>query len=235
MHERIRGSVIKGLILAGGNGTRLAPLTNLTNKHLLPVYKFPMIIYPLDTLISMGCDDILIVTGGEHIGDFASYLGDGSRYGVRFTYRVQPEAGGIAQALGCAEGFIKDTELFPVILGDNYFEVSPGTFDRPTIYIKEVEDAHRFGVYDFNNNTIIEKPSSKVGYAVTGLYIYNYKVFNQIRRLEKSERGELEITDINNWYLENEGINILKIDSYWRDMGTHDTLLEVANHVQQNT
>ena len=202
----------------------------------MPVYNKPMIEYPLNTLIDMGCDDILIVTGGEHIGDFASYLGDGSRYGVRFTYRVQPEAGGVAQALGCAKGFIKDNECFPVILGDNYFGSNPVMIpNKPTLFIKEVTDANRFGVYDYGKDKIVEKPADiKEGFAVTGLYIYDFKVFSQLRHLQPSDRGELEITDINNWYLRYGDAIIGDItDTYWRDMGTHDTLLEVANYVKQ--
>jgi hypothetical protein len=135
-----------GIILAGGKGTRLRPMTYITNKHLLPVYNKPMIDYPIQTLKDMGCDDILIISGGDHIGDFAEYLGNGSRYGLRFTYRVQPEAGGIAQALGMAEGFIDSHECFPVILGDNYFDKTPPMPNHPTIFVKEVDNPNRFGV-----------------------------------------------------------------------------------------
>lgn len=223
---------MKGIILAGGRGTRLRPLTYLTNKHLLPVYNKPMIEYPLQTLVDMGCDDVMIITGGDCIGDFASYLSDGSRYGVKLTYRVQPEAGGIAQALGCAEGFIKDSECFPVILGDNYFKEVIG-FRTPAIYVKEVENPNRFGVLN-KLGTIDEKPENpETNLAVTGLYIYNFKVFEQIKHLQPSARGELEITDINNWYLEFENATAVRLNSYWSDMGTFDSLNEVANYVKQ--
>lgn len=190
-----------------------------------------MIEYPLSTLINLGCDDILVVTGGEHIGDIASYLGDGSRFGIRLTYRVQPEAGGVAEALGCAEGFIKDSEHFPVILGDNYFDEILVDLTKPTIIVKKVDRPERFGVY--SNNEIVEKPvKPESNNAVTGLYVYDFKVFNQVRRLQKSERGELEITDINNWYIKENNAVVLEYPLYWSDMGTFDSLMEVANHVK---
>jgi len=222
---------MKGIILAGGNGTRLHPLTKVTNKHLLPVYNKPMIEYPLQTLIDLDCDDILIITGGEHIGDFAAYLGDGSRYGVRLTYRVQPEAGGVAQALGCAEGFTDHT-LFPVILGDNYFD-QPMKLTEPGIIVHETKDANRFGVYDSETNEIVEKPDNpKSNLAVTGLYWYDSKVFSLIKRLVPSDRGELEITDINNQILKDGG-QVRTNNAYWSDMGTFDSLNEAANYVKQ--
>lgn len=223
----------KGIILAGGLGTRLRPLTYITNKHLLPVYDKPMIEYPLQTLIDMGCDDILIVTGKEYVGHFAEYLGDGSRYNVRLTYRVQPEAGGIAQALGCAEGFINDYECFPVILGDNYFDKPVLGINQPTIFAKDMDDPRRFGVLSGDFKSIVEKPENpETNMAVTGLYIYDFKVFSQIKRLQPSARGELEITDINNWYLSN-GAKVRHYKYMWSDMGTFESLMEVANHVQQ--
>lgn len=224
---------MKGIILAGGNGTRLRPLTEITNKHLLPVYDRPMIEYPLQTLIDLGCDDILIITGGEHVGGFASYLGDGSRYGVKLTYRVQPEAGGVAQALACAEYFVNDYGLFPVILGDNYFE-QPMILKKPGIIVSPVKDAHRFGVYDPDTNSITEKPKTPTSdLAVTGLYWYDYKIFPLIRRLVPSERGELEITDINNQILEDGG-EVRINGAYWSDMGTFGSLLDVAKRVSDD-
>lgn len=224
---------MKGVILAGGNGTRLRPLTDITNKHLLPVYNRPMIEYPLQTLIDLGCDDILIITGGEHVGGFASYLSDGSKYGVKLSYRVQPEAGGVAQALSCAEGFVKDYGLFPVILGDNYFE-QPMLLRRPGIIVSPVKDAHRFGVYDQNSNSITEKPENPTSdLAVTGLYWYDYKIFSWIRRLKPSQRGELEITDINNMVLENGG-EVRVNNAFWSDMGTFGSLLDVAKRVSDD-
>lgn len=223
----------KGIILAGGLGTRLRPLTYITNKHLLPVYSRPMIEYPLKTLIDMGCDDILIVTGKEHVGHFAEYLGNGSKYNVRLTYRVQHEAGGIAEALGCAEGFIYEHECFPVILGDNYFEKPIVGLTKPTILVKQVENPNRFGVLSNDFKSIEEKPDKpETNFAVTGLYIYDFKVFQQVRHLQPSARGELEITDINNWYLKN-GADVREYSYKWSDMGTFESLMEVANHVKQ--
>lgn len=226
---------MKGILLAGGKGTRLRPLTFVTNKHLLPVYHKPMIEYPLQTLVDLGCNDVLIVTGGEHIGDFASYLGDGSRYGTRLTYRVQTEAGGIAQALGCAEGFMNEYETFPVILGDNYFEHRPHVPPHPAIFVKEMEDADRFGVYYPLENQIVEKPQGVFsGQVVTGCYIYDYKVFRFIKTLRPSERGELEVTDINNWYL-GQDMKVYEYKGEWSDMGTFESLLKVANQVKERT
>lgn len=225
---------MRGVILAGGSGTRLRPLTEVTNKHLIPVYNKLMIEYPLQTLVNFGCDEILIVTGGEHIGGFANYLGDGGRYGTRLTYKVQPVAGGIAQALGCAEGFINDRSCFPVILGDNYFsDVKLDSDMNPSIFVKEVDNPERFGVLK-SDGMIDEKPRKpETNKAVTGLYVYNYKVFSQIKRLKPSERGELEITDINNWFLDNENAQTIEYNGYWSDMGTHESLLEVANYIKE--
>jgi glucose-1-phosphate thymidylyltransferase len=216
-----------GVLLAGGNGTRLLPLTRVVNKHLLPVYNRLMIDLPIKTLVDLGCNEIVIVSGGENIGGFAEYLGDGSAYGVRFTYRVQPEADGVAGALLCAEGLVNG--VFPVILGDNYFELPPELKDKPTIYLKEVSNPERFGVYDMG--VIIEKPEKPDNnQAVVGFYLYNDSVFDFVRTLSPSKRGELEITDVNNWYIRN-GASVEEYDGYWSDMGTFDTLLEVAEHI----
>lgn len=211
-----------GVILAGGKGTRLMPLTSVTNKHLVRVLDKPMIHYPIETLKNNGILNIVIVSGGEHIGDFCEYLKDGSEFGVDITYRVQKEAGGIAQALGCVEGLVKS--IFAVILGDNYFSSVDITSD-PSIFIKEVSDPSRFGVFDNSKRHIIEKPSQpKSNYVVTGLYVYPDKVFNYIKTLKPSKRGELEITDVNNWLLKDEKTKIQKIDTFWSDMGTHESL-----------
>lgn len=218
---------VKGVILAGGKGTRLLPFTKVINKHLLPVVNWPMIYFPLRTLSEQGITDILIVTGGEHIGSFIELLGDGSEYGVNLTYRVQTQAGGIAQALKQAEGFV--TGVFPVILGDNYFDPNLVTLpSRPTIYLKEVENPGRFGVY--YKGKIIEKPAKpKSQLAVVGYYAYDERVFDVISMLKPSKRGELEITDVNNWYL-HDGADVVEIDGYWSDMGTIDSLYEVARY-----
>lgn len=210
-----------GVVLAGGHGTRLRPLTLITNKHLLPVYNKTMIEYPIQTLKDMGCDDIVIVSGGGHLGDFAEYLGSG------FTYRVQDKAGGIAQALGCVKGLVGG--VFPVILGDNYFSYSVSMPTKPTIYVKSVLVPNSFGVYA--NRQIIEKPEvPKSDKAVVGLYVYDERVFKMIDRLSPSARGELEITDVNNIYLKL-GAAVIEYEGFWSDMGTFDSLLEVANYI----
>lgn len=214
---------VKGIILAGGRGTRLLPFTKVINKHLLPVGNRPMIYFPIRTLREMGYKDIVIVTGGENIGSFVEMLGDGSDYGVNLTYRVQLKPGGIAHALGCAEGLTEG--LFPVILGDNYFE-KPVPSDCPAIIVKQVENPQRFGVY--HNRSIVEKPKQYIeGPAVVGLYWYDNRVFDVIKNLKPSPRGELEITDVNNWYLEQPETKVMNYDGYWSDMGTIDSLHEV--------
>lgn len=211
-----------GVILAGGHGTRLRPLTLITNKHLLPVYNKTMIEYPIHTLRRMGCDEIVIVSGGGHLGDFAEYLGSG------FTYRVQDEAGGIAQALGCVKGLVDG--VFPVILGDNYFSDTPEMPNEPAIYTKSVLNPNSFGVYA--NRQIIEKPDTpQSDKAVIGLYVYDERVFDIIETLVPSARGELEITDVNNTYLDM-GARVVEYQGFWSDMGTFDSLLEVANYVR---
>lgn len=216
-----------GIVLAGGNGTRLRPLTFVANKHLLPVYNKPMVYYPIETLKDYGCDEVVIVSGGEHIGGFAELLKDGGELGVRITYRVQNNANGVAGSLACVEGLTDGT--FPVILGDNFFSSTPTPADKPTIYTKKVEDPERFGVY--HDGAIIEKPTNpKSQQAVIGFYTYDNRVFDVIRSLKPSGRGELEITDVNNWHLSNGG-TVKPYDGYWSDMGTFDSLLEVANYV----
>lgn len=223
---------MKGIILAGGQGSRLKPLTNILNKHLLPVYNKPMIDYPIQSLIDLGCDDILIISGGNNIGNYADYLGDGSRYGVTITYRVQKEAGGIADALKCCKTYMSDIGLFPVILGDNYFE-TPIKLNKPGIIISKVKNPERFGVYDKKTNQIIEKPKKHISnYAVTGLYWFDYKVFSIANRLMPSERNELEITDVNNHILL-EGGQVAINKDYWSDMGTFDSLNDTANFIRR--
>lgn len=215
---------MKGIILAGGRGTRLLPFTKVINKHLLPVYNRPMIYFPLRTLRQLGCREIMIVTGGENIGSFAELLGDGREYGVRLTYRVQLEAGGIAQALGIAEGFTGG--VFPVILGDNYFADKPQFQIQPTIVLAKSDKPENFGV--FSNGKIVEKPKRpKSSAVVSGLYWYDQRVFDVIRELKPSKRGELEITDVNNWYLKHEA-DIEYYTGFWSDMGTIDSLYSVA-------
>jgi len=217
---------MRGVVLAGGNGTRLQPLTLVANKHMLPVYDKPMIYYPIETLKQVGCDSIVLVTGGEHIGRFAELLGDGSNLGVDITYRVQAEASGIAQALSCVEGLVDG--VFPVILGDNYFDNPPTFTGHPAVYLKEVEDPERFGVYNFLTMQIVEKPKEPVGQeAVIGFYVYDQSVFDFVRTLHPSARGELEVTDVNNWYLDR-GADVIRYEGNWADMGTFDSLLDAG-------
>src|SRR5437899_2502251 len=204
---------MKGVILAGGLGTRLLPLTRITNKHLLPVFDRPMIFYPLQTLINAGIPDILLVTGGPHAGDFLRLLGNGKEFGLKhLNYTYQEGEGGIAAALSLAEHFAEGDRLC-VILGDNIIEgsIAPAVerFRRQAagarIVLKEVSDAERFGVAELRDSRIVsieEKPRRpKSRYAVTGIYMYDGRVFDVIRTLKPSSRGELEITDVNNWYL----------------------------------
>jgi glucose-1-phosphate thymidylyltransferase len=231
---------MKGIILAGGTGSRLYPLTKVTNKHLLPVYDKPMIYYPLQTLVDAGLDDILIVSGRGHAGHFLELLGSGSEWGVRLTYEIQDEAGGIAQALGLAEGFADEEEVI-VILGDNIFQDSiredvSGFKSGSKIFLKEVPDAQRFGVAELDGDGVIgieEKPEvPRSNFAVTGLYMYDSKVFEVIRTLKPSGRGELEITDVNNYYIEQGQMGYKVLDGYWSDAGTFESLLRAGVMVE---
>lgn len=228
--------MLKGVILAGGKGTRLAPLTSVVNKHLLPVYDKPMVFYPLDTLKSFGIEDILIISGGEHIGSFLELLGDGSRYGVNLTYRVQEVASGIAGALALAKDFAAGEQV-TVILGDNIFDnksIPEHSFksDIAVLFTKVVDHPERFGVVYHTSGllgttTIIEKPTTFVGNdAVVGLYIYPNDVFDIIKTLVPSARGELEVTDISNFYLSNGRVEFVEIEGFWSDAGQHDSLLD---------
>lgn len=218
-----------GVILAGGEGTRLKPLTYVANKHLLPVYNKPMIYYPIETLKNMGCNNIIIVSGGNNIGGFADLLKNGKDLNVDITYRVQPEAGGIAQALGCTAGLVSG--VFPVILGDNYFSKAPVMPSAPTIYIKKVKDPQRFGVYA--NNNIIEKPKKPASnQTVVGLYVYDNEVYEMIKSLTPSQRGELEVTDLNNNYLKR-GAEVVELLCEWHDMGTFESLNDTANYIRR--
>jgi glucose-1-phosphate thymidylyltransferase len=229
---------MKGVILAGGLGTRLRPLTLITNKHLLPVYDKPMILYPLETLRTAGIDDIMIVCGKEHAGHFMSFLGSGKEYGVKLSYASQNGAGGIADALSLAEDFAGG-EKIAVILGDNIFEEdfskdfkkfesAPGA----KVFLKEVSDPHRFGVAEIADGAIIsieEKPKDpKSNFATVGLYLYNADVFEKIRKLVPSARGELEITDVHNMYIKERALSYGNIEGFWSDAGTFDSLLKTA-------
>ncbi|MDD3088542.1 MAG: sugar phosphate nucleotidyltransferase [Candidatus Omnitrophica bacterium] len=234
---------MKGIILAGGIGSRLFPLTKITNKHLLPVYNEPMIYYPLRTLVDAGIKDIMIVTGGDHAGNFLRLLGNGKEFGLKgINYAYQEKEGGIAEALGLAEYFA-DGEKVVVVLGDNIIEKSiraeVSAFDKQTegarILLKEVEHPERFGVAEFEGDRIVkitEKPKMPMTkYAVTGIYMYDGKVFDIIKTLKPSGRGELEITDVNNSYIQKGTLTYSKLEGWWTDAGTFDSLLRANNLV----
>ncbi|MBP1157462.1 MULTISPECIES: sugar phosphate nucleotidyltransferase [unclassified Paenibacillus] len=232
---------MKGVILAGGTGSRLYPLTKVTNKHLLPVGKYPMIFHAVYKLKEAGIHDFLVVTGIEHMGDVVSLLGSGRSMGINFTFKVQDEAGGIAQALGLAEQFIGDDQMV-VILGDNVFsdEITAYVEDfkeqqkGAKILLKEVHDPQRYGVPELENNRIVsieEKPNSpKSSYAVTGIYMYDSTVFEIIKTLKPSRRGELEISDVNNVYIERNQLTYDILKGWWTDAGTHASL-SIANEL----
>jgi len=232
---------MKGVILAGGTGSRLYPLTKVTNKHLLPVYDKPMIYYPMETLINAGIKDIMIVSGRGHAGHFLELLGSGVDYGVHFTYEIQEQAGGIAQALSLAEDFV-DGDSVTVILGDNIFqdniEKDVANFNSGAkIFLKEVTDAQRFGVAELKGEKVIsieEKPKvPKSNFAVTGLYMYNPEVFDAIKTFKPSGRGELEITDVNNYYISKGAMEYGVLEGFWSDAGTFESLLRAGMLVQQ--
>lgn len=235
---------MKGVILAGGTGSRLYPLTKVTNKHLLPIGKYPMVYHSVYKLKEAGIEDILIVTGREHMGDVVDLLGSGYEFGVRFTYKVQDRPGGIAEALGLARDFT-GFEKMVVILGDNIFtdtiEPYVSSFDEQAagakILIKEVIDPKRFGVPVIYNGRIIaieEKPKvPKSQYAVTGIYMYDSSVYDLINQIKPSARGELEITDVNNHYLRDGMLTYDVLHGNWTDAGTHSSYAH-ANMVAQN-
>jgi glucose-1-phosphate thymidylyltransferase len=236
---------MKGVILAGGLGTRLYPLTKVTNKHLLPVYDKPMIYYPIQTLINAGIDDILIVTGGNNAGDFLKLLGNGKEFGLKhINYTYQEGEGGIAEALGLAE-FFASGEKICVVLGDNIIEKNirkaAENFRRQKegakILLKEVPDPQRFGVPELKGDRIVrieEKPKSpKSHYAVIGIYLFDQEVFNFIKTLKPSDRGELEITDVNNQYIEKGLMTWDILEGWWTDAGTFESLLRANQLVAQ--
>jgi glucose-1-phosphate thymidylyltransferase len=234
---------MKGVVLAGGKGSRLFPLTKITNKHLLPVYDKPMIYYPIRTLVDAGIRDILLVTGGNYAGDFLQLLANGKEFGLtHLDYTYQEGEGGIADALKLAEDFA-DGDKLCVILGDNLIEGSiRGPVERfakqdkgAMILLKEVEDAERFGVAEISGDRITnieEKPRQpKSNLAVTGFYLFDETVFDKIRTLKPSGRGELEITDVNNAYIREGTMSFDFLRGWWTDAGTFDSLLRAANLV----
>lgn len=231
---------MKGVILAGGLGTRLYPLTFATNKHLLPVYNKPMIFYPLNTLVRAGIKEVMVVTGGPYAGDFIRILKNGQDFGLEhLEYAYQEKEGGIAEALSLASEFV-DGDNATVILGDNTtdFDITSDVKnfkEGALVFIKEVPDPERFGVPIFDQKStgkikkIVEKPKNPPNsFAVTGLYIYDKQVFNFIKNIKPSGRGELEITDVNNHYAKVGQLRYKKITGFWRDAGTFETLFEAG-------
>lgn len=237
--------ITRGVILAGGKGSRLGELTKVTNKHLLPVGPYPMIYHPLYKLTGAGIRDVLLVSGTEHMGDFVELLGSGREHQCHLTFRVQDEAGGIAQALGLAELFCHNARS-AVILGDNVFQDSLRNLlydadkhpDHAWVALKRVPDPGRFGVAELNDAKIVgieEKPAKpKSDFAVAGVYIYPPDVFGVIQTLKPSHRGELEITDVNRHYLSQSRLGYTVMDGYWTDAGTPDSLAHANQLVRQN-
>ena len=234
---------MKGVVLAGGTGSRLNPLTRVTNKHLLPVYDKPMVYYPIQTLVNAGIQEILLVTGGKNAGEFLRLLGNGRDFGLKhINYTYQEGEGGIAEALGLAEHFAEGGPVC-VVLGDNIIEnnvrKAVEDFEKQSqgakILLKEVQDAERFGVAEVRDDRVVsieEKPrNAKSNYAVIGIYLYDSTVFQKIRRLKPSGRGELEITDVNNFYLEEGNLTYEIFDGWWTDAGTFESLLRANNLV----
>lgn len=234
---------MKGVVLAGGLGSRLKPLTKVTNKHLLPVYDQPMIYYPIKTLINAGIDDIMIVTGGNSAGDFLKLLGNGKDFGLKhLNYTYQEGEGGIADALSLVEHFADD-EPVCVVLGDNIIEGNiRGAADDyrnqgkgAKILLKEVHDPQRFGVPELDGERVVqieEKPQSpKSNFAVIGIYFFDNTVFDIIKTLKPSDRGELEITDVNNHFINRGEMTWAKLDGWWTDAGTFESLLHATNLV----
>lgn len=228
---------MKGIILAGGSGTRLRPLTKVTSKQLLPVYDKPMIYYPLETLMKAGIKDILIIVAPDHAGDFLKLLGSGKELGCKFTYEIQDKPEGLAQAFIVGQNFIGNDSV-TMILGDNLFEddfseAIQGFQSGARVFAKEVPDPERFGVVEFDDNnralSIVEKPSEpRSSYAVTGLYIYDNTVVKKSLALQPSARGELEITDLNMVYLQEGTLDVAMVEGRWLDTGTFESLFEAT-------
>ena len=236
---------MKGVVLAGGTGSRLFPLTKITNKHLLPIFDKPMIYYPIQTLVDAGIQDLLVVTGGRNSGDFLRLLANGKEFGLKhINYTYQEGEGGIAEALALAEHFAEGSKVC-VILGDNIIEGSIAQavrdFERQPrgarILLKQVHDAERFGVAEIDGDRIIgieEKPANpKSNFAVTGIYMYDETVFDKTRTLTPSARGELEITDVNNAYIREGTMTFSYLEGWWTDAGTFESLLRAANLVHE--
>jgi glucose-1-phosphate thymidylyltransferase len=237
---------MKGIVLAGGTGSRLYPLTKITNKHLLPIYDKPMIYYPIQTLVDAGIQDVLVVTGGRNSGDFLRLLANGKDFGLKhIDYTYQEGEGGIAEALALAEHFAEGKKIC-VVLGDNIIEGSiagaVNEFEKQErgarILLKKVPDAERFGVAEIQGDRIVgieEKPKNpKSSYAVTGIYMFDQTVFDKTSHLEPSARGELEITDVNNAYIREGTMTFSYLEGWWTDAGTFDSLMRAANLVKES-
>jgi glucose-1-phosphate thymidylyltransferase len=232
------------VILAGGTGSRLMPLTKTVNKHLLPVYNKPMIYYPIETLTKAGIKKILIVTGSDHAEGFSKQLGRGEEFGCTFSYALQDSAAGIADALRLAKDFA-DGEKIVVILGDNIFEDDISKYakefergnDEAAIFLKEVPDPQRFGVPELKGEKVVgieEKPKKpKSNFAIVGLYMYDKNVFDIIKNLKPSARGEYEITDVNNAYLKRGKMKAVRLKGYWTDAGTFESLYRASQLVKE--
>lgn len=236
---------MKGVILAGGLGTRLFPLTKITNKHLLPIFDRPMIYYPIEALVKAGVTDIMIVTGGKKSGDFLSLLGNGSDFGLKhLNYTYQKGEGGIAEALGLCEHWVAGDDIC-VVLGDNIIErsIAGGVANfheqggGAKIMLKEVDDPERFGVARLQGDKVLsieEKPKNPTSnLAVIGIYMYDARVFEVIKTLEPSDRGELEITDVNNWYIRDGSMTYEVLEGWWTDAGTFESMIKAANLVAE--
>lgn len=234
--------IMKGIILAGGSGSRLRPLTKVTSKQLLPIYNKPMVYYPLETLLKAGIKDILVIIAPDHAGDFLKLLGSGKEFGCDFTYEIQDKPEGLAQAFLIGEKFIGDDSV-TMVLGDNLFEDdftdAIQSFESGArVFAKEVADPERFGVVEFDENmkalSIEEKPSQpKSNYCVTGLYIYDNTVVQKAKNLQPSARGELEITDLNMTYLQEGSLDVAKVHGRWFDTGTFESWYEATNFARE--
>jgi len=233
---------MKGIVLAGGSGTRLSPLTKVTSKQLLPVYDKPMIYYNLQTLLKAGIKDILVIVAPDHAGDFLKLLGSGKEFGCKFTYEIQDSPAGLPQAFLIGANFI-GADNVTLILGDNIFEddfsqaINSFSYGG-RIFIKKVPDPQRFGVAEFNQNkqviSIEEKPKTpKSDFAVTGLYIYDNTVVEKAKSLKPSARGELEITDLNNVYLKEGSLDVAMVEGVWFDTGTFESLYAASTFIRK--
>ena len=236
---------MKGIILAGGSGTRLHPLTKVTSKQLLPVYDRPMVYYPLQTLIDAGIKEVLLISDPINIGNFVKLLGSGREFDIKISYEIQDKPDGLAQALLIGKRFIGNDNV-TMILGDNLFlndteiirKAIVNFIGGANVFVKVVDDPKRFGVAEFDaNNKVIsieEKPKKpKSNFAVTGLYVYDSSVVDRVKKIKPSKRGELEITDLNNLYLQDNKLEAIVYDGNWLDMGTFDTLLAASNLASQ--